>query len=185
MTTDKLSSSDGFTLMEMLVSINLAFIVFVIMISAYLLTYKLILTTTRNIEEKETLISIVQHIDQSLKRSHEFSVTTVSDGTVVFLFDKRDTLSIEAKNLRMSNYLSSGHLDKTILQIKPKDEELLTLLGDDPESKQKIVPRKNEYTNFDLEYVRLYVWKQGKPYVFWFYLDESSVRQFGNVGMGK
>ena len=145
----KLVGNDGFTLMELLISINLSFIVFVVMLSTYLLTYKLIFSTIRKIEEKETVFNIVQHIDQSIKQRHGISITTISDGTALFIFDQKDTVYLTSKSVSMSNYLSSGDLDKLILQIKPKDEELLKMVGEDPEAKQKIIPKKNEYTGPD------------------------------------
>ncbi len=181
MTTVKLRGEEGFTLMELLVSINLSFIVFAVMLSTYLLTYKLIFSTMRKIEEKETLVSIMQHIDQSIKQRQGFTVATISNGTVLFLFDWKDTVYVTTKCVNMSNYLTSCDLDRVILQIKPKEEELLTLAGEDPENKPKVVPRLNEYTGAELDYIRLLVWQRERPYEFMFYPSATAAQQFINV----
>ena len=185
MTAVRLHSEEGFTLMELIVSINLAFIALAIMVSIYLLTYKLVFSTTRKIDEKETLISIIQHIDQSVKQRHDFCVTTISNGTAILLFDQKDTVYISSQSIMMSNYLTSENLDTVMLQIKPKEEDLLTILGVDSNNEQKTVSRKNEYTHVDLEYIRLRLWQREKPYVFSFYISESSGRQFTNIELRK
>lgn len=175
------SDEKGFTLMELLIGINLAFIVLAILFSVYLFLYKFTFSASRTIEKKEEAISLLHRLEESVQKKHEFNFTTLSDGSTLILFGVTDSVLISSHTVSMRNYLTISGIDSVTLKIKPKSEELLTLLGYEARNETRIVPAKNAYSNSDLNYFLFSFTQQKKHFEIRCDVPEIAQCNFRNV----
>jgi hypothetical protein len=91
---------NGFTLMELLVGINISFIVITLMVSVYLFLFKFMLSTSRNVEAKINITSGMERLVSELYKSESFelrldgdSVSVVTDNNRQIIFEP-DSISL-------------------------------------------------------------------------------------------
>jgi hypothetical protein len=84
---------NGFTLMELLVGINISFIVITLMVSVYLFLFKFMLSTSRNVEAKINITSGMERLVSELYKCESFelrfddefiSVVTENNRQIIF-----------------------------------------------------------------------------------------------------
>jgi Tfp pilus assembly protein PilW len=94
-----LKQDDGFTLIEILVSINVAFILITLIVSVYLFTTNFIGSTIRKVEKDDEAYNYLNYLDVKLRKNGIFSLTREKDA-IYFSFNNRDTLFVYAKKER-------------------------------------------------------------------------------------
>lgn len=108
-------SESGFTLIEMIVVINLSFLVFSAITTFYLLTNKYILGMTSRIEEKQTTLEFFYRFEETLKKADSYSVG-FSDTTTTVVCN-RDTICFGEKNITSSRIIHLDNLKNCTIKL--------------------------------------------------------------------
>lgn len=107
----------GFTLVELLIGINLAFIAVSLIISFYLFTAKFAGSVSKSLNDKEMISDSIMKLQDLIRKKREFSITGEIDGAVYFIFEKTDTVSFKQDSFRMVNYYSLGKLEDYSIRL--------------------------------------------------------------------
>lgn len=121
LTTNKKSTEQGFTLIEVLVGINLSFIVLTILISVFLITYKFVYSSTKKFNDRENISMTISSIERLIQKRNNFSIRSGENNSQLIIFEPRDTIIISNKSIRVSDYFSLDDIDSVSLTVKKKN----------------------------------------------------------------
>ena len=121
MTINKKTTDQGFTLIEILVGINLSFIVLTILISVFLITYKFVYSSTKKFNDRENIGMTISSIERLIQKRANFSIRPGENNSQQIIFEPRDTVIFSNKSIRVSNYFSLDDVDSVSLTVKKKN----------------------------------------------------------------
>ncbi len=139
---------NGFTLMELLVGINISFIVITMLVSVYIFLFKFMLSTSRNVEAKinitsgmETLVSELYKCESFELRLDDELISVVTKNNRLIAFDA-DSISLNdiciitgIENYEMNVLLKNGEskyiTDGKLVSHKIFGEEMTALPSHD------------------------------------------------------
>lgn len=87
---------DGFTLLELLVAINVSFILITLIVSVYLFTTSFISSNIRKVERDDEVYNFVNCMNTKLDKSSSYSLFKKKNN-IYFVFPSKDTLFIYTK----------------------------------------------------------------------------------------
>ncbi|MFC2139724.1 type II secretion system protein J [Bacteroidota bacterium] len=101
-----LKNNSGFTLIEVVVSINLSFILITLMVSVYLFSLRFTTSTVKMLDEKSEMSSLFTQMFTQLQRSDSFSLTQ-NDTMAGLIINDTDTVKLT------ESYISTGYYGET------------------------------------------------------------------------
>lgn len=108
-------SECGFTLIEMIVVINLSFLVFGAITTFYLLTNKYIVGMTNRIEEKQTTLEFFYRFEETLKKADSYSIVFGDTTTVVMCI--RDTIRFGENGITSRRIIHLDNLKNNTIRL--------------------------------------------------------------------
>lgn len=115
----KLSDNKGFTLVEILVAINLAFITITLILSFYLFSSRFFFSTVKKMEESSHVNSFMINFERLLEKSESYEFLVQND-SAYFIFD-------DSRRIVFSSGGISLYRDRI---IAPPDKYFLSITGD-------------------------------------------------------
>lgn len=167
----------GFTLIEMIVVINLSFIIITAVVSLYLLTNKYFLGTTRRFEEKETTLDFLYKLEEYLSKTDNYTFVVSSDSLQILSI--RDTINFQKEKI-------TSHILPAITDIDSMETRLSFLSGNeiiipDEKTKEWINPGETVmYSSDSITTVSLLI-RRGKEYRTTIYNNSTPYKLFRNM----
>lgn len=131
-----IDNQKGFTLVEMLVVINISFLIITAVVSLYLLANKYFFSTTKRFEEKEATLNFISKLEDSIQKADRFTVIVNQDSlqicsykdTILFSKDKlRSKIIPSLDNIKSFGYKLSFSSGKEFVAVN--DNSPLTYAG--------------------------------------------------------
>lgn len=119
---------EGFTLIEILVGINLSFILVTLLISFYLFSVKFTSTTTTKLNEKQNISNFLFLFNERLKKSEEYYFVQ-KNKEELFILDDRDTVSFNKSSFTIKNLFKINYIEKYLMTIELLSGERLSFLN--------------------------------------------------------
>ncbi|MGD8782531.1 MAG: type II secretion system protein [Ignavibacteria bacterium] len=112
----KLSNDNGFTIIEILVAINLSFVIIGLLFTFYLFTIKFVSTNNKKVEEKHFVNNVLFKVNETLKKSETFEFIFI-DEHKYFTTNKNDTIIFFKDSIDVNKVYSLNELDSLNLEI--------------------------------------------------------------------
>ena len=88
---NRIKKYEGFTVIELIVGINLSFLLITLAISFYLFAYKFIFTTTKRFDQKQNINSFFYYTDKVQNEAETFSLG-INDDEIILVSNKSDSI---------------------------------------------------------------------------------------------
>lgn len=181
------TSEDGFTLVEILVAINLAFLALTVTIGAYLVIDKVLIQTIRKSELDYSVNQFMYNFTETLGKSENFEISNSQDSLCVrcsggktFVFGKT---SMDMRGLDMEVLHEISGLEEFCAEIRMKDGSTLVF----PEGGQLVVPaysrtdKRAAFGSAEILSIILRIKKAEKDYSAHYYTPDISISRFNNL----
>lgn len=166
----------GFTLVELVVVINLSFMIITAVASLYLLTNKYFLGTTRRFEEKETTLNFLYKLEEYLSKTDNYTFIVSSDSLQILSI--RDTINFQKDKI-------TSHILPIVAEVDSMETRLTFLSGNeiiitDEKTKEWLNPGETVlYSSDSITTVSLLI-KRGKEYRTTIYNNLTPYKLFRN-----
>lgn len=117
------SNENGFTIIEVIVAINLSFLVMTFIVSFFLFTFRLTSSIQKKIEMNHDFNNILFRLEERLRRADEFYLHP-SEGNLLLIIDKRDSITFSDSLLNFSNIFVIDSFEKLETEIITDDETI-------------------------------------------------------------
>ena len=167
----------GFTLVELVVVINLSFMIIAAVVSLYLLTNKYFLGTTRRFEEKEITLDFLYKLEEYLSKTDNYAFVASSDSLQILSI--RDTINFQKDKI-------TSHILPVITDLDSMETRLTFLSGNeiiisDEKTKEWINPGETViYSSDSITTVSLLI-RRGKEYRTTIYNNPTPYKLFRNL----
>ncbi|KAF0140068.1 MAG: hypothetical protein FD122_2703 [Stygiobacter sp.] len=167
----------GFTLVELVVVINLSFMIIAAVVSLYLLTNKYFLGTTRRFEEKEITLDFLYKLEEFLSKTDNYTFVASSDSLQILSI--RDTINFQKDKI-------TSHILPAITDLDSMETRLSFLSGNEiilsgEKTKEWIKPGETViYSSDSITAVSLLI-KRGKVYRTTIYNKPTPYKLFRNL----
>jgi len=170
----KINGNNGFTLIEVLVGINLSFIAVTIMVMFFLFAYKYIFSVTKNAEMQSETENFIYLTGQIINRADKTDYIEHNESRII-VTDKNDTLYIEPGKLNLKKLFIVDAEEYNILISNSKGAQINISYP-----KEKIVYGKFELP--DINYMCIEFLSSGKKYKHRYFYQQNSTAGFNNIG---
>jgi len=97
-----ISKNNGFTLIEILVGINLGFLIITVVVSFFLFSTKFVVSTTKKIDQRQTVNDYLFRFGAKLRKAEQFYFQQ-NDSLVYCVIDNQDTVSFGKHSSSLMN----------------------------------------------------------------------------------
>lgn len=176
-----LSKDEGFTLMEIIVGINLGFVLLTVIVSFFLFSTKFIATTTKDLDSRQNVNDYLFRLGSMLRKSDNFYIQQ-RDSSTIFVVNDKDTISVRSNNFSLINLYNIPDISDYSFDIKLISGEKVTInegiLERTFRGEQNSAILSSEIVN-----IILALKVKAQPYVFQYYVPNSSVNRFKNLSL--
>jgi len=170
----------GFTLMEVIVGINLGFLVLSVVVSFFLFSTKFISATTSNLEKKQNVNEFLIRLNNSFRTSNNF-VFEQKDSNYIFTLNSVDTISINKHSFSLKKQYKITNIKNYELSITSYDNEKI-LIKDGMLLKGFYNSGQNLFTySGDIKVIEMMFTKNKSSYNFSYYSPDISINKFRNI----
>lgn len=164
---------DGFTIIEILAGINIAFIILTIAVSFYLIVLKFTFGTLKKADEKNELTDCIYRIGEMFNKKEDFQIRKV-DGTLVqMIFNKTDTVVFSSHSIRIKNLQAVTDIEKNEVLLTTRDNGELVLFSG-PNGKEF-------YTSAEISAIKCKIVKNKYDYRLEYLFPEVSTKYFQDI----
>ncbi len=175
-----IKDENGFTLIEILVGINLSLLAVTFLFSFYLFAIKFISATTTKLDEKENISNFLFLFNNSLKKSNQYYFKSTGKEQF-FVIDNRDTVSFQSSELQINSLYEIDKVDSYSLTINTIEQTKIILidgviksLPDDINIQEGINSTMINEIEFDFS-------RKNKNYNFVYINNEYGDKRFKNI----
>lgn len=97
-----LFKNNGFTLIEILVGINIGFLLITVIVTFFLFSTKFVATTTKNLEQRQNINDSLFRLGNTLRKAEHFYIQP-NDSFTLCVINDRDTISLSRNSLSLMN----------------------------------------------------------------------------------
>ncbi|MDP4196297.1 MAG: hypothetical protein Q8940_14670 [Bacteroidota bacterium] len=169
--------NNGFTLIEILVGINLSFIVITAGTALFLFTNKFIIGSLNRMQEKYSISSMINGFEETLKKSETFTVSISSYKTII-TFDNNSVMEFSYDKITLKNYELSHEMDSYIISINMKTGEEVTIENGTIKGFYK---KGNIISEDEIKSISLNITKAKNSYEMKYNIPQVSINQFRNI----
>ena len=174
------NKENGFTLMEVIVGINLGFLVISVIISFFLFSTKFVRVTTTNLDERQTVNEFILRLNKTFRSASNFNFIQ-TDSNYIFTINEKDTVLISNNSFSLKSIYDLDNIQKYNLMISSysneniiiQNGELLKAFYND---NWQLQINSGEIKNIDLAFR-----KDGKSYQFYYVSPDISINKFRNI----
>lgn len=179
----KIEDGRGFTLIEVLVSINLSFIVISIAAASYLLISKFILFFSVNVSEKEFIFNTMGKFEQIITQTEKFDVI-ISGDSLYAISDMKQLFLIKNNSVNLLDLYILNNLNYVQCEIKLRAiNSNRIILWEGSQKQLPLIETSTKYSSNEIETFIINFENSGKKKIFsyTFRLPATSVAQFHNI----
>ena len=174
------NSAGGFTLMEILVTINVSLILISMGVAFYLFALKFVGMTTKRLQERNNICTVLYNVKQKLQRSENFKF--VGEGYKKYLIlDEQDTIEIKNNALALIDLYKIEEIANIETKIVLADNDELVI------ENGKIIQQPMQFSleegihNYDIAAVKILVEKNEHKYQMEYYNNYQAIKRFNNI----
>lgn len=168
----KIKRCDGFTLIEVLVAINLAFIGVTMVVSFYLFMSKFLFSVTKKVDTNQMVFESFYRMDQILKMNEEYKIISKPDSV---FFKVNDVYKIVCTRnfLGIRDLYSMEEIDTLKILVTVTDGSVFDFMN---------FSGNNGISSKDIESLVFEIVKNETAYRWRYYSPSISVNRFRNEG---
>ncbi|MCU7500920.1 MAG: hypothetical protein HF300_17860 [Ignavibacteria bacterium] len=174
----RVKENSGFTIIELLIGLNLAFILITLLVSSYLFSAKFAFVTSMNMDSKEVLLSSAGKFQEFIKKREGFILKRGTEQEILFIFTPRDTVLLSQNSFRVSDFCPVNKIDGFSLRIFLTDGKELLLSGSSAIKEE--IPEEG-YTSKDIDSVMLNITMNRHDYIFQIVVSRTSENSFKDI----
>lgn len=172
-----LNNESGFTIIEIIVGINIGFILFSVLLTFFLFSFKFINSTTHKIDEQLKHDDFIIHL-HSLLKSEPFYFLN-SNNTLMCLNDKADTLRFKDSLITINNIYFIDNIKSYKLELLLEDKSKIKIQKGNVTTS---IPRNLNVNSSELKEVKFeYFDTKKNKYDFIYTLPIISKNRFKNL----
>lgn len=172
------NTNDGFTIMEVIVSINIAFILLTFTISFYLFTAKLVGTTSKRIADNYDINNMICRIEEKLRKAESF-FTIIDESELRIITSEEDSISISTSGVDLANIFLLAHYAEMKITILTKDKgELVIDIEEDKFSGNSQIV---EFHSYEIENIQFVFTYKSKMHELVYWVDNTPTQSFINI----
>jgi hypothetical protein len=169
---------EGYTLVEILVGINLSFILISLLISTYLFASKLTSSSIKQIENKMLINTFLSMLYSGLQKSETY-ILQEKDNSFILIINRTDTTYFSNNGVFNNGLINIGKVASNELSLFNEEEEIVIsngVLYSDPVNGSIF-----NFTSSDIKRIRLTIELAGKKYVMFYENPKYLKNNFKNV----
>jgi competence protein ComGC len=174
----RVKENSGFTIIELLVGLNLAFILITLLVSFYLFSAKFASVTSKNMDSKEVLLSSAGKFQELIKKRESFILKRGTEQEILFIFTPRDTVLLSQNSFRVSDFCPENKIENFSLSVSMSDGKELALSGSTASGKE--IPEEG-YTSKEINSFRLNVTIKAHEHTFSIIVNRTSENSFKDI----
>lgn len=174
-----MNTEKGFTILEVLVAINLSFLALTFTVSFFLFTYRLTSSIQRKIEINNDVNNILFRLEEKLNRADDF-VFELTENELLLVIDNKDSVWVTDSLVNFSNifYLEAFENFETSITT---DEEVITHLITNSENTERVLVNDEIITSEIITSVNFGITAMNKKFLSTFYRSRYSAAGFRNI----
>ncbi len=173
-------SNNGFTIIEILVGINIGFVLLTIIVAFFLFSTKFISVTSKNFEERQNINDFLLRLNNTFRKADYFYFQQL-DSTFICIIDKQDTVVFRDNSINLKNTYEIDELTnyKMIIQMNSGIERKIH----NGTSVELIFDRDQNSVllSSDISQVKIDILINKKFYSFYYFASTISIKNFRNI----
>jgi len=183
MKTKLINSEDGFTLIEILVSMNLSFILITLLVTMYLFTSKFTSQTIKRITNKVEITTSLSGFFKELERADCFYFEQ-RDSSTVLVINNQDTIYFRKDNITSSQLFGLDRIEKYELCLSIESGEEIKLINGIIMNSTYNLQDKLRFESPFINKISLILESCGKQYITYYIKPPYLISNFKNIGNG-
>ena len=175
------NKENGFTLIEVLVSINLSFILITLLVSLYLFTAKFISLTIKRMDSKIEITALLTRTSNLLEKADSFYFEQL-DSSAVLILNNKDTVYFEPKNIRINSLTDFYKIDDYELSFYSKTGEETKLINGIMQNTGMMITGDLRFQSYSIKNINLKLIKDSKQYNMFYTIPKYSINNYRNIG---
>lgn len=170
---------EGFTLIEILVNINISFILISLLISVYLFTSRLTTTSIKEIENKTETIMFVSTLYTCLEKANAYSII-INDNSSILIIDENNIIAFSENKISNSELADLENFDSYELTLTKNDGSKISIVNGVPDTGISL-SKDIELNCNELRNIGLMIEHKGKKYTMQFCIPPFLKNNFKNI----
>lgn len=174
------NKENGFTLMEVIVGINLGFLVISVIISFFLFSTKFVRVTTTNLDERQTVNEFILRLNKTFRSASNFNFIQ-TDSNYIFAINEKDTILVGNSSFSLKTIYRLNNIQKYDLIISSYSKENIIIQNGKMLKAFFNYNRQLQINSGEIKNIDLAFRKDGKSYQFNYVSPDISVNKFRNI----
>lgn len=175
-----ISKNNGFTLIEIIVGINIGFLLLTVIVTFFLFSTKFVATTTKKMDERQNINNFLSRLETTLRKADHFYLQRL-DTTAVCIVNDADTILFNNNIFSLMNiYKIKGFKEyNSVIEMQPENQ---SSMSEEIVKKSLSDLRQNGIVySGDIKSISIEFSKNNHPYSFCYINPNISINRFRNI----
>ncbi len=170
-----LNKNNGFTLFEIIVGINIGFLLLTVLVSFFLFSTKFISSTTKNLNERQNINDFLIRFETTLRKADHFYIQKL-DSSFVCIVNNYDSISFNKNFISLMDIYIISEIENYGVNITMESGELLSFSNGSLEESFPPMISSGDIISIDLD-----VLKNSHSYRAHYITPNISINRFRNI----
>lgn len=173
-----IKKGDGFTLVELLIGMNLAFIAITIIVSLYLFVANYSISLSKKMYEKEIIMGTLDRLEEMLKKCDHYEIIGREELSIHIVIDSEDSVLINSKSFIISNSIKLEDIQGYSLRLMLDSGEIL--IADSIKGTSKL-QKYGPISSSSINTIKLDIFRNEAKYSMSFIKPKTSINYFKDI----
>jgi len=174
------NKNNGFTLIEIIVGINIGFLLLTVIVTFFLFSTKFVATTTKKMDERQNINGFLSRLETTLRKADHFYLERL-DTNVVCIVNDSDTIVLNNNSFSLMNIYEIKDFKEysSIIEMQPENQSSIS----DEIVKKSLSDLDQNATVYsgDIKSISIEFSKSNYPYSFCYINPNISINRFRNI----
>ncbi|MFZ1288476.1 MAG: hypothetical protein WAR79_00175 [Melioribacteraceae bacterium] len=175
----KNNNINGFTIIEIIVGINISFILLTVLITFFLFASKFVSSTTKNLDERQNTNEFFLKFESTLNRADHFYFEKIDD-SYLCVVDDYDTIIINQDSCSLRKLFSIKNINDYNIVFNMQDGIIIKIKNGKVDD-FKMSDKDNNITSQDILELTIDIIKNHNSYRFYYINPNISINRLRNI----
>lgn len=170
---------NGFTIIEIIVGINISFMLFTVLVTFFLFASKFVSSTTKNLDERQTVNEFLLKLEATLNKADHYYFEK-KENLYLCVVDDHDTVLINQDSCSLGKVYSIKNLNDYDLVFNMQDGRIIKINKDNVEG-FNFNDQQNTISSKDILELTIDILKNHNTFSLYYVNPNISINRFRNI----